>query len=80
MSQERIVKADAICDVGLVRQNNEDMLLVGGEFFRDATAKRTYELSDKARIVEVVADGIGGGEGGEFAAEISRSEEHTSEL
>ncbi len=82
MSQERIVKADAICDVGLVRQNNEDMLLVGGEFFRDATAKRTYELSDKARFVAVVADGIGGVEGGEFASEIAckRMDEFIIEL
>ena len=71
MCNNKLIKMDAVCDIGLVRQNNEDMILVGGEQLRDAATRQTLELSDTARFAAIVADGIGGHNGGEFASEIA---------
>ena len=66
-----IVKADINCDIGCVRQNNEDIILLNGDIFRDKSQKRIFDLSPKARFSAIVADGMGGHNGGEFASEIA---------
>lgn len=66
-----LLKSEIYCDIGCVRTNNEDMILVGGEFFRDKSAKQIFELSDTARFAAIVADGMGGHNGGEFASKIT---------
>jgi len=62
-----LLKSEINSDIGCVRANNEDMILFGGEFFRDRSAKQIFELSDTARFAAIVADGMGGHNGGEFA-------------
>ncbi len=66
-----LLKADINCNIGCLRQNNEDMILLGGGLFRDRAQKQTVELSGKARFAAVVADGMGGHNGGEVASEMA---------
>ena len=60
-----------ITDVGCVRTNNEDMVLLNGEFYRDQETEQSYTLSGNARFTALVADGMGGTNGGEFASELA---------
>jgi protein phosphatase len=61
----------AICDVGMVRDNNEDMVLVGSETLRDGRLTTQEELDTVFAVA--VADGMGGAAAGEVAsAEASR--------
>ncbi len=60
---------EAICNVGCVRSNNEDMAYVAGTILRDGEVAGSVELSDGVMAFSV-ADGIGGYEGGEIASEI----------
>ena len=66
-----ILKTDLSCDIGCVRQNNEDIILLNGDLFRNKSQKRVFELSAKARFSAIVADGMGGHNGGEYASEIA---------
>ncbi len=65
-----IIKSDLICDIGCVRQNNEDMILLDGELYRDCCIESKYELTDNVRFTAVIADGMGGHNAGEVASEI----------
>ncbi len=56
----------AICDVGCVRKNNEDMAYACGRIVRDISS--TGECAVPCAFA--VADGMGGYEGGEIASEI----------
>ena len=57
---------------GLVRENNEDMVLLVGAFYRDFTDELPpVTLSPESRFCAVVADGMGGYEGGEVASEMA---------
>jgi protein phosphatase len=58
----------AICDLGCVRKNNEDLILVGGELIRDARHDAAFELGAEDRLCLAVADGMGGMERGEEAS------------
>lgn len=58
-------------DVGCVRENNEDMILLNGEFYRDESFETRFELDDLSRFAAIVADGMGGHAGGEFASELA---------
>lgn len=60
-----------ITDVGCVRTNNEDMILLNGEYYRDQEAEQSYTLEGDARFTCLVADGMGGTNGGEFASELA---------
>ena len=67
-----IVKYAGISFTGLVRENNEDNMLLNGRYLpekNDGTEKIIYGsiLSDK-RISAAVFDGIGGGKAGEMAS------------
>ena len=66
-----LLKTDINCDIGRIRQNNEDIILLDGNLFRDNAKKHVFELSEKPRFAAVVADGMGGHNGGEVASEIA---------
>lgn len=53
---------------GCVRNNNEDMILVGSSFIRNDDFKTTMELSESRRAMIAVADGMGGHNSGEVAS------------
>ena len=61
---------DAVCDVGLVRHNNEDMIYVAGKIVRDDKAAGAC-TTESSPVAFAVADGMGGYEGGEVASEIA---------
>ena len=64
-----LIKTDLNCNVGCVRQNNEDMVLLAGELFRDTAQMLDLEIGKDARFPAIVADGMGGHKGGEIASE-----------
>lgn len=64
----------ALCHKGLVRENNEDALSVGGLFLRDDSAILTVNTSDDGFFYLLVADGMGGHENGEEASEFALDE------
>lgn len=58
------------CDLGRVRTNNEDLMLIGRETVRDRTYEMLAELqAPNDRLVVAVADGMGGANAGEWASE-----------
>ena len=57
----------ASSNVGLVRKNNEDMILVRNKYVRDENYRTVIELDKCDRFVMAVADGMGGYDGGEVA-------------
>ncbi|GHT34459.1 serine/threonine phosphatase stp [Bacteroidia bacterium] len=65
------IKTDLNCNIGCVRQNNEDIILLGDELFRDKAQKIDVELTENARYAAVVCDGMGGHNGGEYASEMA---------
>jgi len=62
-----ILSVDAVCDVGCKKPNNEDMILIQDEMFRDG--KRQAKFESNERVIIAVADGIGGLDKGEVASE-----------
>ncbi|MBL7736301.1 MAG: serine/threonine-protein phosphatase [Chitinophagaceae bacterium] len=60
----------AASDVGCVRANNEDMLLVQDQFIRDASFENRIETVD-GPILIAVSDGMGGHAAGELASEFT---------
>jgi serine/threonine protein phosphatase PrpC len=58
----------AVSDIGCVRTNNEDMVLVKDEFVRDGVFTGELETGDDPFFV-AVSDGMGGHNAGELASE-----------
>jgi protein phosphatase len=54
--------------VGLVREQNEDMLLVGDTFIRESSHSFDISLPDYDRFMMALADGMGGHNSGEIAS------------
>ena len=59
----------AVCRVGIVRDNNEDMISIGGVLLRDDEMAFPVELDDESQFCLFVADGMGGHEHGELASQ-----------
>lgn len=64
------VRFRAVCDMGCVRTNNEDMIYAAGRLLRDTSADGCIAADGSAPVAFAVADGMGGYEGGEVASEI----------
>lgn len=58
----------AASNVGCVRHNNEDMILVGNEFVRNRDLVAEVELTPQSRTLVALADGMGGHNSGEIAS------------
>lgn len=63
------LEIQALCQKGLVRENNEDMVSLGGILLRDSEMEFPVELNDNSQFYLLVADGMGGHEHGERASE-----------
>ena len=66
-----ILQCQVASDVGSVRTNNEDIALLTGGLYRDAVDSFAIELQPMSRFTAIVADGMGGYEGGEIASEMA---------
>lgn len=64
----------AICHKGLVRENNEDALSVGGYFLRDDRLDLTLSTPEDGFFYLLVSDGMGGHEKGEEASQFALDE------
>lgn len=60
------MRYSCICDIGCVRNNNEDMAYAAGRLIRDGACSGDADIP----VAFAVADGMGGYEGGEIASEI----------
>jgi protein phosphatase len=58
-----------VCDIGCKKPNNEDMLLLNDEIFRDGSRQKKFDIDKKVLIA--VADGVGGLDKGELASEMA---------
>jgi len=66
-----ILSVCGVCDIGLKKPNNEDMILLNGEMFRDGSRQKEFDFNTEKRIVIAIADGIGGLDRGEAASEMA---------
>jgi len=60
----------ALCEQGPVRDNNEDMVSVGGILLRNDRLELPVEMDDDSVFHLLVSDGMGGHEQGERASEM----------
>lgn len=65
------IRYEAVSNVGLVRTNNEDMALVFGEYIRDNNIAFAFDLTPQMPFTAIVADGMGGMNGGEVASQMA---------
>ena len=59
----------ALCQKGLVRDNNEDMVSLGGMLLHDDQMSFPVEIDDDSQFCLLIADGMGGHEQGERASQ-----------
>ncbi len=65
------LRITAVCDKGCVRENNEDMVLVGKKLLRDNRLQGAIESNKEHPIfIVAVADGMGGANAGEVASQM----------
>ena len=70
------IKISAASMVGCVRENNEDMILVGDTFVRNGEYATGVHLTDKMRYLIALCDGMGGHNSGEVASSDSLENLH----
>ena len=58
----------AASNIGCVRHQNEDMILVGNHFVRDDVFNTRVDLTNQDRYIVAVADGMGGHNRGDIAS------------
>lgn len=63
------LEIQALSQVGMVRDNNEDMVSLGGILLRDDEMSFPIELDEESQFNLLVADGMGGHEHGERASQ-----------
>lgn len=68
------IHIQALCHKGMVRENNEDALSIGGVYLRDDAMQITVNSNDNGYFYLLVSDGMGGHEKGEAASEIALNE------
>jgi len=68
-----ILSVCGVCDIGLKKPNNEDMILLNDEMFRDGSRQNEFDFNIEKRTVIAIADGIGGLDRGEAASEMALS-------
>ena len=61
------LSVSAVCDVGCKKPNNEDIILIDHDLFRDESMQMEFDTSKN--LIIAVADGIGGLDKGEVASE-----------
>jgi Serine/threonine protein phosphatase len=66
-----ILSVYGVCDIGLKKPNNEDMILLNDEMFRDGSRQKEFGFNIEKRTVIAIADGIGGLDRGEAASEMA---------
>lgn len=59
---------NAISDCGAVRENNEDLVSIGGMMLRDSKISTPVSFPDEGSFYLLVSDGMGGHEKGELAS------------
>lgn len=65
------LRITAVSDKGCVRENNEDMVLVGKKLIRDDRLQGAIEPNEEQPIfIVAVADGMGGANAGEVASQM----------
>ena len=62
------LEIQAICHKGLVRQNNEDALSIGGILLRDDSVSLSVTVPEDGYFYLLASDGMGGHENGEQAS------------
>lgn len=65
------LRFDAVSDIGCCRSNNEDMILLCRQYLRDEQQQSERELTSLSRLCTIVADGMGGHNGGELASDLA---------
>jgi PPM family protein phosphatase len=66
-----ILSVYGVCNIGLKKPTNEDMILLNDEMFRDGSMHKEFNAGK--RTVIAIADGIGGLDKGEVASEMALS-------
>ena len=70
------LSVSAASHVGCVRQNNEDMVLIGDRYVRNDAVVVDVDLEKEKRYLLALADGMGGHNSGEIASQDTLSNLH----
>jgi len=68
-----ILSVYGVCDIGSIKPNNEDMILLNDEMLRNGSRQKEFDFNIEKRTVIAIADGIGGLDRGEAASEMALS-------
>ena len=68
------IHIQALCHKGIVSENNEDAVSIGGVYLRDDSMQLVVDANDNGYFYLLVSDGIGDHERGEAASEIALDE------